>query len=266
MTRLRTLSLNLRFGLAKDGPHAWQYRKEAVLKLFRQENPDIIATQEVNHFQADYLAENLTAYDHIGRRPRAPHFWQDNVLFFKKEITCRRHDHFFLSHTPDVPSRSFGSHFPRQATIGLFQTQECRFICVNTHFDFDTPAQLGAARVITERLRDHDAGVPVILMGDFNTTPESSCYQWLTDDNKGGNFRESFTAPYPSTFHRFTGQPAAGYIDWILYRGALRLESCRVVDQPIGDTYPSDHHPVTAVFSCGALKEERGFHNPETSR
>ena len=252
MKRLRTLSLNLRFGLADDGPNSWQYRKEAVIKLFRRENPDIIATQEVNHFQADYLAENLRVYNHIGRRPAAPHFWQDNILFFKREITCRREDHFFLSHTPDIPSRSFGSRFPRQATIGLFHTDRCRFICVNTHFDFDTPAQLGAARVIRERLRSYGAQFPVILMGDFNATPQSPCYQWLTTQNhdNGGDFRESFTAPYPSTFHRFTGRPTAGYIDWILYRGPLALESCRVIDQPVDNVYPSDHHPVTAVFIC----------------
>jgi len=259
---LRILSLNLRFGLAEDGPNDWEYRKEAVVKLFRQEDPDIIATQEVNHFQGDYLAENLTRYDHIGRRPRAPHFWQDNVLFFKKEITCVHEDHFFLSHTPDVPSRSFGSRFPRQATLGLFQADGSRLICINTHLDFDDPAQLGAARVITDRLQDHDTGLPVILMGDFNATPESPCYQWLTDGVEGGNFRESFTAPYPSTFHRFTGQPTAGYIDWILYRGPLRLESCRVVDQKIDDMYPSDHHPVAATFSCN-LQETAGDRDAE---
>jgi endonuclease/exonuclease/phosphatase family metal-dependent hydrolase len=249
---LRTLSLNLRFGLADDGPNGWEYRKKAVVKIFRKLDPDIIATQEANHFQVDYLAEALSGYRYIGRRPGAPYFWQDNILFFKETINCRREDHFFLSHTPDVPSRSFGSHFPRQATIGIFERHRCRFICVNTHFDFDTPAQLGAAQVITERLRTLDSEMPVILMGDFNATPESPCYQWLTSDGNanGGDFRETFTAPYPSTFHRFTGQPVAGYIDWILYRGPLVLESCRVEQEPVETVYPSDHHPVTAVFGC----------------
>lgn len=253
MKTLRTLSLNLRFGLADDGPNGWPYRKEAVVKLFRQEDPDLIATQEVNHFQADYLAERLTEYEYIGRRPGAPHFWQDNVLFFKNRIACREADHFFLSQTPDIPSRSFGSRFPRQATLGRFQADGCDFVCVNTHFDFDTPAQLGAARVVHSRLEAYRTDLPVILMGDFNTTPDSVCYQWLTSEkgDNGGRFRETFTAPYPSTFHRFTGRPTAGYIDWILYRGSLRLDSCRVMDQPIDDVYPSDHHPVAAVFSCG---------------
>lgn len=252
MKRFQILSLNLRFGLADDGPNGWEFRKDVVVEVFRRENPDIIATQEVNHFQGRYLAENLPDYHQIGRLPGAPFFWQDNLLFFKKAINCKQADHFFLSETPDVPSRSFGSRFPRQATVGLFQAGECGFLCVNTHFDFDTPAQLGGAQVIQERLGAFDPTLPVILLGDFNATPDSPCYRWLTDRDSGtgGGFNETFSSPYPSTYHRFTGQPAAGYIDWILYRGPLELETCRVVPPPVETVYPSDHHPVTAAFSC----------------
>jgi len=252
MKTLSVLSLNLRFGLANDGPNAWDYRKESVVKLFKRQSPDLIATQEANHFQIDFLAENLPEYSYIGRRHPAPKFWQDNILFCRKMIVCKDHIHFFLSQTPYVPSRSFGSLYPRQATLGLFHVSSQPLICIGTHLDFETPAQMGAARVIKEQLSPYDDKIPTILMGDFNATPESLCYQWLTgkevDEENGLDFNETFKMPYPSTFHRFTGEPAGGYIDWILYKGPLRLKACEVLQGPVDGIYPSDHFPVTAVF------------------
>jgi endonuclease/exonuclease/phosphatase family metal-dependent hydrolase len=223
-----------------------------VAKLFREHSPDLIATQEANDFQIDFLAQNLSEYRYIGRRHPSPKFWQDNILFYRKNIVCKDHLHLFLSETPHIPSRSFGSHFPRQATLGLFHVDDQPLICINTHFDFEDPAQMGAARLIKEQLSSYDNDIPTILMGDFNATPESSCYRWLTGDEVDEisdlNFSETFKMPYPSTLHRFTGKPAGGYIDWILYRGPIRLRGCDAVQEPVDGIYPSDHFPVTAIF------------------
>lgn len=252
MKELSVMSLNLRFGLADDGPNGWGRRKESVLKLFQEQHPDFIATQEANDFQIDFLADNLPDYAYIGRRMPAPKFWQHNILFYRKGIVCAEQVHFFLSETPSIPSRSFGSRFPRQGTLGLFHMNNQGLVCIDTHFDFETPAQMGAARVIKQQLASFPKEIPAIVMGDFNATPESPCYQWFTgkevDDENGLNLKETYTAPYPSTFHHFTGEPTGGYIDWILYRGPLELRACEVLQEPVDGIYPSDHYPVRAVF------------------
>jgi endonuclease/exonuclease/phosphatase family metal-dependent hydrolase len=250
MEELTVLSLNLRFGLADDGPHGWEHRKEVVAKLFKRERPHFIAAQEVNHFQCDYLVDSLPDYRHIGRRRPAPEFWQDNILFYRKPILCEREVHFFLSHTPFVPSRSFGSKFPRQATLGLFEVEGRPFLCVNTHLDFDEPAQIGAARVIAQQVSSFPSGIPLVLIGDFNATPKSRCYRWFTgkEEESRLKLKETFNEPYPSTFHGFTGKPTQGYIDWILYREPLQLKDCEVLQEALDGTHASDHFPVKAVF------------------
>jgi endonuclease/exonuclease/phosphatase family metal-dependent hydrolase len=253
MSSVSVLSLNLRFGLADDGPNAWEHRKESIVKLFKKHGPDLIATQEANDFQVDFLAKSLSEYSYVGRRQPAPEFWQDNILFYRKTILCQSHLHLFLSETPHIPSRSFGSRFPRQATFGLFHVDGQPLICINTHFDFENPAQMGAARLIKKQLASYNREIPTILMGDFNATPESPCYRWLTgkeaDGEKGLSFSETFKVPYPSTLHRFTGKPRGGYIDWILYRGGpLRLRACEALKEPVDGIYPSDHFPVRALF------------------
>ncbi len=252
MKTLSVLSLNLRFGLADDGPNGWEYRKETVLGLFETEAPDIIATQEANNFQIDFLATNLPEYEYIGRRTLAPRFWQHNILFYRTPIACKEDVHFFLSQTPNIPSRSFGSQFPRQCTLGLFNMGNRAFVCIDTHFDFDTPAQMGAAGVIKAQLASFPGDVATILMGDFNATPESPCYRWLTgtetEGKKGLDFQETFGKDYPGTVHHFSGKPDGGYIDWILFRGPIRLKGCEALQEPVDGIYPSDHFPVKAVF------------------
>jgi endonuclease/exonuclease/phosphatase family metal-dependent hydrolase len=249
---LSVMSLNLRFGLADDGPNGWNCRKQSVLKLFQEQHPDFIATQEANDFQIDFLDNNLSDYSYIGRHRPAPRFWQHNILFYRTAIVCAQQVHFFLSETPRIPSRSFGSQFPRQGTLGLFHVNSQALICLDTHFDFETPAQMGAARVIKKQLASFSGELPAIVMGDFNATPESKCYHWLTDKDvdgeRGLNLQETYRAPYPSTFHHFTGKPTGGYIDWILYRGPLELKTCEVLQEPVDGIYPSDHYAVTAVF------------------
>lgn len=252
MNQVAVMSLNLRFGLADDGPNGWGERKAGVAKLFNEHRADFIATQEANDFQLHYLARSLADYHFIGQRDPAPWFWQHNILFYRKSIVCTEHVHFFLSETPQVPSRSYGSRFPRQGTLGVFHVDGGALICIDTHFDFDSPAQMGAASVIKKQLSAFSGDTPAILMGDFNATPESDCYHWLIGNKDGDRsgllFNETFTDPYPSTFHRFTGEPVAGYIDWILYRGNLRCKSCRVLDASVDGAYVSDHYPVKAVF------------------
>jgi endonuclease/exonuclease/phosphatase family metal-dependent hydrolase len=247
------LTLNLRFGLADDGPNGWEHRRHSVVKLFTRCAPDFIATQEANDFQVEYLAQNLPGYQYIGKRNPAPRFWQNNVLYYREENPCKKFGHFFLSETPDVPSRSYGSQFPRQATLGLFYVAGKPLVCLNTHFDFDEPAHMGAAQVIKEKLASFSTDIPVVLLGDFNTTPESACYRWFiggaTNGEAGMDFNETFKQPRPSTFHGFTGKPLAGHIDWILFRGPLRLEECRVLKGSIDGVLVSDHYPVQAIFT-----------------
>jgi endonuclease/exonuclease/phosphatase family metal-dependent hydrolase len=107
-----------------------------------------------------------------------------------------------------------------------------------------------------KQLALYDDKTPTILLGDFNATPESRCYQWLTgkavNGEKSPGFRETFEAPYPGTHHGFTGKTTGNYIDWILYRGPLQLMTCEVLQQPVDGIHPSDHFPVKAVFELKA--------------
>ena len=247
------LSLNLRFGLADDGPNSWQYRKRVYPSLLKKYDADVIGFQEANDFQVEYLGTILHNYDYIGKRSPAPPFWQNNIIFFKKVWTCTYFDHFYLSPTPLIPSRSRASVWPRQCTIGMFKNDRRVLVCVNTHFDFDVSVQIESAKLIMKRPSDLPLEHPAILMGDFNATPETPCFAVFTGPDhpaaeEGVYFKSVFSGDFPGTHHGFTGNAEANHIDWLLHRGGITKKSSAVVQDRINGIYPSDHFPVYASF------------------
>jgi endonuclease/exonuclease/phosphatase family metal-dependent hydrolase len=250
------LTLNLRFGLADDGPNSWQYRQTCYPELFKSYRPDFITFQEANDFQIDFLKLILTGYKCIGKRTAAPKSWQNNLIFYHRKYRCLFDDRFYLSHVPDIPSRFPGSKWPRQCTMGIFETARHQIIVATTHLDFDADVQSKSARLITERISSLPSTLPAILAGDFNSTPSGACHQIFTGqkgncDLPGGCFKNVFTEPFPGTHHGFMENATGDHIDWILYRGQLSPTDCGVIQKKFNGRYPSDHFPVYASFRWG---------------
>ncbi len=252
--RISVMTMNLRFGLADDGPDSWEFRKPRIAAFFNRRRPDLIAFQEANGFQIDFLSELLGEYGVIGQRAPAPDFWQSDPIFFKRPLSCSFSDHFFLSHIPEMPSRFAESRWPRQCTVGIFEDAERRITAVNTHFDFSETVQKKSAELILTRLRGLPKHLPVVMMGDFNAVPGSSCHRLLTGKGPTGPEKETafipaFDPPYPGTHHDFSGASDGAHIDWILFRGGLVLDAKEVCRFRTAEGYPSDHFPVCATFS-----------------
>ena len=255
--QLRVITMNLRFGLADDGPNRWEYRTQSVRSLFDQRNPDVVGFQEANDFQIDFLKSIFPGYGMIGQREPAPTFWQNNVIFYRSDWSCSMHKHFFLSPTPSIPSRFPESRWPRQCTMGLFESDGVRVICINTHLDFDTTVQVKSAHLILGQLSAlFPEDVPAILFGDFNAGPESPVYRVFAEnlqaepEGSKGAFQSAFAPDYPGTYHGFTGVPDGRHIDWMLYRGDLGITSADVISDRFENIYPSDHFPLQADFRC----------------
>jgi endonuclease/exonuclease/phosphatase family metal-dependent hydrolase len=247
---LSVLTLNLRFGLADDGPNSWQHRKKAFVSFFKSHCFDFIGLQEANNFQTEFLSTILCDYDYIGKRDPAPSFWQDNIIFYKNTWKCIHKEHFYLSPTPEVPSRPPRSRWARQCTMGLFENRGRKLICANTHFDFERSVQIESAKIIMERLLHLPDDLPVILIGDFNATPSCPCHEIFTGhgEGKGICLKNIFKKPYPGTHHGFTGNKNGNYIDWILYRGRIIPRDYRVIQDTVDGIYLSDHFPIYAKF------------------
>jgi len=247
------MTLNLRFGLAADGANGWQHRKKLLPHLFALHPADFIACQEANDFQVQDLTAILDGYHLIGLRRPAPSFWQNNVIFAKKAWRIRDWEHFYLSRTPSIPSRRRDSRWPRQCTMGTFEKSCQRITCINTHFDFEEPAQVFSAKLIRKRWQQRSNPLPAVLLGDFNAPMDSSHFRILSKQSVAHNgiclgFKSAFDRNPGGTYHGFTGEPGDDCIDWILHTDGIQVRNARIITDHVDGAYYSDHFPVVAEF------------------
>lgn len=251
---LRVMSFNVRLPAESDGPDRWELRRDQVVRMLREQSPDVIGTQELFAEQGDYLARQMPEYAWFGRGRESNGGGEHMGVFYRRDrLRVIESGDFWLSDTPEVPgSITWGHLHPRMVTWALFETMadKRRFYLFNTHLPYrgeDENARLRGAQAIARRLRALPDGVPVVLTGDFNTLPDTTAYAefkgllqdaWISAAKRTGP---------EGTFHGFTGQPQKR-IDWILVRD-LKVDRMRVVDSHENGRYPSDHFPLAVELT-----------------
>lgn len=252
---IRAMTFNIRLDIASDGANAWPHRRQMVAALIRHEAPDLLGTQEVIVHQKEYLEAQFPDYTFVGvgrddgekAGEFSPLAWRNDRFEMLDSGT------FWLSPTPEVPSKGWDAALPRVATWAVLRDlRSGRMIRVlNTHFDHvGTQARANAARMIAEWAAEGD--MPAIVMGDFNVPTGSEPYKVLATTAQSGlaDARAvSRTPPYgpPGTFTGFDITTAPDTpIDHIFVTPDFAVDDYAVVTQHWGGRLPSDHYPVVA--------------------
>jgi endonuclease/exonuclease/phosphatase family metal-dependent hydrolase len=254
---LRVMTFNVRLPLQSDGVNSWDNRRDIFVETVRKRAPDLMGTQELYALQAEYIVEKLPQYTWFGLSRRGNHEDEHmGVFYLKDRLKPVESGNYWLSETPEVPgSSSWGIPYIRMVTWALFEDLKTgrRFFYYNTHFPHreveDEQARLNCANIIVDRLLARPPGETLVMTGDFNTDGESATHEIIT--GKVG-FKDAWIEAASKsgplgTFHEFKGVPGRR-IDWILYRGSLRLASVETITDNQDGRYPSDHFPVLAVF------------------
>jgi endonuclease/exonuclease/phosphatase family metal-dependent hydrolase len=257
---LRVMTFNVRYGSADDGINAWPKRRDLMVRVIRQEHPDIMGTQELLSPQGDYLQQHLPGYTWFGMGRNGNEIDENGnehmgVFYDKARLKLLESGNFWLSDTPDKPgSIGAGLLMPRMVTWAKFQDRRSgsQFYYYNTHFPYRDGEEAEVTRErcageIRQRLARLPASVPFILTGDFNTTPGNKTHASLTEVLHDARATAPRREGPEGTFHDFTGH-ATRRIDWILYRG-VKADDVRTITMHEGKVYPSDHYPVVADFS-----------------
>ena len=258
---LKLMTYNLKFA-SPDYKPSWQVRREMLVDMIRKYNPDIIGTQEGLKEQIDYLADHLPEYVVIGEGRKGGDDDEHMAIFFKRDkFRLREMQSFQLSQTPEIigsgpennprmvswvrlaflnrPKEGEKSAYP-QDYRGHWENNH-EFYIFNTHF-FNGPdqlARLNASKLILKRINalnrfgEWTAERPVFLMGDFNCRPGSAPYKVFVSEKDSTN-----TDLLKNTFEDISK------IDWILYKGAVKVLKHEEVDYNVDGVYPSDHKPI----------------------
>ena len=222
---LRVMTFNVRLGTADDGPNRWELRRDLMVHTIAQQQPDLFGTQELYKFQGDYLVDKLPQYRWFGLGRLGDARDEHMGVFYRTDrLRVLQSGNFWLSDTPDkAGSISWNHPYPRMVTWALFQqiASERRFYYYDTHFPYreqDEAARTKAAQEILARLQALPQDVPIVLTGDFNSSPDRPDHALLTTVLQDAWLHADSRSGPAKTFHNFTGIPDRR-IDWILYRG-----------------------------------------------
>ena len=247
------MSFNIRYGTAEDGTNSWYYRAGAVIEMINDQSPDLIGMQEVLKDQKDILKDYLS-YKCIGvGRENGKSDGEHMCIFYNpKKMKLQKWGTFWLSETPDKPSLGWDGACKRTATWALFKDKNSgrEFFFVNTHLDHvGVEARTKGLALILERIESmNKAGLPLILSGDFNVTPDDKTLAPLS--GKMRNVRDwAFKTDDGATYNAWGRKENASQIDHIFVSGFGSCPVFEVVRKPYGErNFVSDHYPIKATL------------------
>lgn len=265
------MSFNIRYGKASDGDNHWRLRKQLVTETIANFNPDIVGLQEAMSFQIRFLTSQLDGY-HVHGTSRAPKDGEEEqcaILFRESRFKLIQSGHFWLSETPDTPgSKSWDSSLPRMVSwVELRDRQQEGESCFvfNTHFDHvGREARLQSAALLRSRIQDIAADSPVLLTGDFNCGEGSIPQRVIVYPTQHLKLSDAYRAVNPSTdadeestSSHWRGNRSGRRIDWVFHSNHWQVQSATIDRTHFNGRYPSDHYPVTAVFTTSGKLPER---------
>ncbi|MFA6238816.1 MAG: endonuclease/exonuclease/phosphatase family protein [Bacteriovorax sp.] len=252
--QLKIITSNIRYENAHDGIHSWANRLPLLQNLFTEFHPDILATQEGRQNQILSLAKELPMKLITDHRQWIADRMYPCFFINEEQIKVRDSGDIWLSETPHISgSVSFKSSFPRLCTwmhiTHLINNQD--YIVINTHLDHILEeTRLEQIKVLIREIQNlNQNNLPIMLMGDFNDSPESNVRKLiLAKLDLKDPWIEAAIAEETS-HHAFLGEQASGVrIDWILIPQAFSVQEIRLEKKSFNNVYPSDHYPLLATL------------------
>lgn len=249
---LRVMTYNIRYNNPGDGPSAWPYRKDQLASLIRFVDADVVGLQEALRGQVDDLERLLPEYawTGVGRDDGADAGEFTPVFYRRDRIEIRDTGTMWLSETPEVVgSRGWDAALPRIATwVTASRRGGEEFLFFNTHFDhIGAEARSNSASLLADTVAALSEGRMTIVLGDFNSTPDTEPYQILVRTLNDARVVAVDRFGPAETFFGFLVADTAGVsIDHIFIDEGTSVDRTAVLSEQHRGRYLSDHLPVVA--------------------
>ena len=252
---MNIMSYNIRYNNPGDGVNAWPNRKDWVKELVAYHDTDILCVQEALKEQVDYLLKDSPfELEGVGRDDGQTKGEYTAILYNKDRFRKQQSGTFWLSETPEKPSKGWDAHIIRICTwvrLRDRQTQK-EFYVFNTHYDhMGVIARERSSELIVKKITQIAGKLPVILTGDLNTVPETQPIKVLEAYLKDAK-NVSKAKPYgpEGTFNGFKFDAGLKErIDYIFVNDRVEVRKFAVLSDSKDLRYPSDHLPVLVKVS-----------------
>ena len=256
---IKIMSFNVRTKTSESDPaNNWDNRKEACVLLVKDQRPSVIGYQEAQYtLQWAYLKEQLAdKYESYGvNRDDGTESGKGEVMgIMYDRATVEKLDGgtFWLSETPDVPSKGFGASYSRNATWGLFKHIPSGkiFYYINTHLDHQVSnAKVEGMKLISQHFEEYKDRYPVFLTGDLNAAASNVAIDPI--ESYMVNARSAAPATHTDFVNTYNAYKVGGggIIDHIYCSDYLKVVEYHTVIEKYGTAnYVSDHYPIYAII------------------
>ena len=246
------ISYNIRYDNNWDIENSWKIRRNKISQILVQYSPSIIGIQEGLLNQVQYIDSSLIDYDYVGvGRDDGKDKGEFCAIYFDTtRYVLLKNSTFWLSETPDTISVGWDAALERICTYGLFKDRITKIIfwVFNTHFDhIGVVAREKSSELILKRINKiNRQSLPVILMGDFNSIPNSSPVKEIKTELSDALqiSLEKLQGPR-GTFNGFNEDlPIEKRIDYIFTNDLKVLSYTHINDRLNNNRHISDHLPV----------------------
>jgi len=187
---LKVMSFNIRLNVDSDKENSWTNRKQDVADLLSYYHPDYFGVQEALPEQMKDIKNGLKNYDYVGvGRDDGKEKGEFSAIFYDTErLQMVKSGTFWLSETPEKPSKGWDAALNRICTYALFRDKESKkeFMALNLHFDHvGNVARVKSSELILKKIKElNPKNLPVTVTGDFNLTEDSEPIKIMSQNMK----------------------------------------------------------------------------------
>ncbi len=256
---IKVMSFNIRTDNDESkGENSWSSRKAACIELIKDHRPTIIGFQEAQYkSQWLYLKEQLADdYEGFGvNRTTGKESGSGEcmgIMYDKKLIKKIDGGTFWLSDTPNTPSKGWDSAYTRSTTWGIFKHIPTgkTFYYINTHLDNEgSTARVEGMKLIDQHFQEYKDTHKLFFTGDLNMLAANPAldpiesYMWNTRTYAPSALSDNYT-----TYNNFSSS-ANKIIDHIYCsKGMQVVEYHTIKEKYAGVKYVSDHYPIYSII------------------
>lgn len=221
----------------------WEKRKPSYAAVLATRKFDLLCLQEAYSNQIEYFSSILPGYSHygVGLEDGKSEGEHCPIFYDASRFELRDSGTFWLSPTPEKPSKGWGEGCPRICSwVELMDRQNHEtFRVYNIHLQLNPFAQPPAADLISERLSS--VTVPIILTGDFNAP-----HRWPAMKRLYRRGLSEVDTGEALTFH-VHGKPIR-CLDHILIDNHWFVQEGGILNMNHESVYPSDHFGIWATL------------------
>ncbi|MDD2382179.1 MAG: endonuclease/exonuclease/phosphatase family protein [Mariniphaga sp.] len=266
---LNVMSFNVRFYTPNDGINHWPYRKDRVIQILNNYDPDIMGLQEPFIWQIEDILEKMPDYSWLGYGPEDGNTRgeYEPVLYNAKKLQLLSAGQFWLSENHEDVSIGWDAQSERVCIWGKFVTlgEGHVFYFFNVHYDhIGVTARKESSKLVLQKIAElvGDQQIPVILAGDFNSGPGTEAIKTIKNTLKD-SYEITLSPPVGSvgTFNDFNeNHPLTSRIDYVFVNDLVTINSYTTINDRVDDLFPSDHFPVWVNVSLSARDQTDFFH------